>query len=108
MPVNYENDDHIPWYVDVLNRWGIPTVFAGVLLYFFIVTMADGQKAIAKSQEVIIDSIMKNNLAMASLIDNLAHHQASTVANTRFLGAMCFNTATSEQARARCQDAAFK
>lgn len=96
-----------PWYVDVLNRWGIPTVFALVLLYFLIVTIGDGQKALQATQLNLLQSIESEHAAMLELTQLFDRHHSAALANTRFLGALCFNSARSDAERQRCQTATF-
>lgn len=100
--------DRAPWYVDALNKYGVPSAAMAVLLYFLIFTVSEGQRTIIANQANEMKAVQANTAALAAMMEAMARHHQSAIANTRFLGAMCFNSARTEQERQRCQDAAFK
>jgi len=91
------------WVERGVDRWGLPTVFALILLGALLVFGWRALTGLAEAQTDTREALTKAQTDTQKAIDDHVHEMRVEQAETRwYLRAICFNSANTESERAAC------
>lgn len=94
-----------PWYVRAFVRVGVPTAFAGLLLWFLLTNVTGNVQSVSAMQLKLAENDGQIIATQQRIIEMLITADRERRTQSEVIEAICFNLSRTELDRQRCADA---